>query len=240
MRKSVARRKKFGLRTKWRPIQKDTQGGNMSEQTIQHCNKQTQNIHKGFTQVLKKSDQILHCYVVQLNTHKKFFLTIVYGMNHNHQRHSMWEDLLDLSHQMQGAWYILGDFNAILYKEDRREGDVTYDKEIKEMLDFMEIEDLQEMRWNRAYYSWTNKTIWSRIDRALINIHWLQFCEMWRRNQDFNKIIDSVVSPLSNSPPRQLSLVMAKLRSQLSKLNRDKFADLRAHEEREKKDLTNI
>jgi len=37
---------------------------------------------------------------------------------------------------------------------------------------FMEQGDLQEMRWRGAYYTWTNKTIWSRIDRSLINIYW--------------------------------------------------------------------
>ena len=36
---------------------------------------------------------------------------------------------------------------------------MTQDKETKEMTDFMEIGDLQEMRWSGAYYSWINKTI---------------------------------------------------------------------------------
>ena len=63
----------------------------------------------------------------------------------------MWEDLLKISQQMKE--------DAIIYKEDRRGGDMTQDKETKEMIDFMEIGDLQEMRWSGAYYSWINKTI---------------------------------------------------------------------------------
>jgi len=93
----------------------------------------------------------------------------------------MWEDLLDLSQQMREAWCILGDFNVILYKEDRRRGDVTQDKEIEKMSYFIEIRDLQEMRWSGAYYSCTNKIIWSRIDKALINIHW---CEVFDFTQN--------------------------------------------------------
>ncbi|KAJ8425647.1 hypothetical protein Cgig2_023401 [Carnegiea gigantea] len=131
------------------------------------------------------------------------------------------------------------------------------------------------MRWSGAYYSWTNKTIWSRIDRALINIHWyevfdfrqnqyltnglsdhspmlvqfptsakqrsrFQFCEMWCKHQDFAKIVTSVVSPISSSPLRQLRSVMANLRSQLSKLNRDNFANLRAQNEKARVDLINL
>jgi len=30
------------------------------------------------------------------------------------------------------------------------------------------------MRRNGAYNLWTNKTVWSRIERALINIHWYE------------------------------------------------------------------
>jgi len=37
---------------------------------------------------------------------------------------------------MHEAWCILGDVNAILYKEDRRGGDVTQDKETKEIRRF--------------------------------------------------------------------------------------------------------
>jgi len=72
--------------------------------------------------VLKKTYQVLHSHVTQMNTHKKFYLTFVYGMNHDHQRLSMWEDLLKISQQMKEAWGIMGDFNAIIYKEDRRGG----------------------------------------------------------------------------------------------------------------------
>ncbi|KAJ8436135.1 LOW QUALITY PROTEIN: hypothetical protein Cgig2_033630 [Carnegiea gigantea] len=170
-------RKEIGLRTEWRPKQKDTQGGNMSElhssdkekaarqplqsesQAIRELinpfqvldmaeigmiglletkikmendskiaarafpgwnwdNNSTPNIKGRIwiachprpyeVQVLEKSDQILHCHMVQLNTHKKFFLTFVYGMNHNHQRTFMWEDLLNLSQQMiHGAYLVI-------------------------------------------------------------------------------------------------------------------------------------
>ena len=32
-------------------------------------------------QVSKKIDQLIHCYATQLSTHKKFYVTFVYGMN---------------------------------------------------------------------------------------------------------------------------------------------------------------
>ena len=75
---------------------------------------------------------------------------------------------------MTEAWCILGDFNAILYKEDRRGGNEVHDIETREMTDFIEHGGLSEMRWNGPYYTWTNKSIWSRIDRAIVNIHWYE------------------------------------------------------------------
>jgi len=187
----------------------------------------------------------------------------------------MWDDLLKISKQMKEAWCIMGDFNAILCKEDRRGRDMTQYKEIKEMADFMETGDLQEMRWCGAYYSWTNKTIWSRIDWAFINIHGyevfdftqnqylakglfdhspmlvhfrtsskprsrFQSYEMWCKPQNFTKIVNSAVSPIPNSPPRQLRAVLANLRVKFSKLNRDNFTDLRAQNEKARKDLTTL
>jgi len=50
----------------------------------------------------------------------------------------MWESLLDISHHMNEAWCIIGDFNAILYKEDRMGGNEVQSTETKELEDFIE------------------------------------------------------------------------------------------------------
>jgi len=98
----------------------------------------------------------------------------------------MWED-----QQITEAWCILGDFNAVLYKEYRRGGNDIQDTEIREPADFIDYGDLQEMRWNGAYYSWTNKTVLRRIDRAFINIHW---CEIFDFTQ--NQYLANGLSPM--------------------------------------------
>ena len=54
----------------------------------------------------------------------------------------MWEDLQLISQHMTEAWCIMGDFNAILHKEDRRGGNDVLNTEIREMADFIENGDL--------------------------------------------------------------------------------------------------
>ena len=59
-----------------------------------------------------------------------------------------------------------------MYKEDRIGGNDVTDHEIKEMHCLASQCELQELPTSGPYHSWTNKTIWSRIDRAFINPHW--------------------------------------------------------------------
>ena len=122
--------------------------------------------------VKEQSDQFIHCSVSQLLTSKHFHITFIYGHNHEPQRQPMWTALHRISTSIQGAWCILGDFNAILSKDDRIGGDTVSDHDIQELSNFMEDCEVLEMPSTGPFFSWTNKTIWSRIDRVFINILW--------------------------------------------------------------------
>ncbi|KAJ8419812.1 hypothetical protein Cgig2_000653 [Carnegiea gigantea] len=135
--------------------------------------------------------------------------------------------------------------------DDRRGGNEIQGKEIKVREDFMEQGDLQEMRWSGPYYSWTNKTIWSRIDRAVINIYWYNVFD-FTQNQYLANGLSDHTSMMVKFPTTiklksrfqfyeiQLRIVIAKLRSLFSKFNRDNFADLRAQQEKARRDLVSI
>ena len=118
------------------------------------------------------TDQLIHCYVSQLSTQRRFYVTYVYGRNQEHLRQPLWDDLQTLATQINEAWCILGDFNTVLHKEDRIGGIEVQDHEVKHLADFMDTCEVQELRWTGLFYSWTNKTIWSRIDRVFTNLLW--------------------------------------------------------------------
>ncbi|KAJ8427305.1 hypothetical protein Cgig2_013894 [Carnegiea gigantea] len=130
------------------------------------------------------TDQLKHCKVTQLSTNKSFYLSMICGtnksfylsmicgMNHELQREQLWLDLNDISHSMEDAWCLMGDFNTIRFKEYRLGGNDVQDHDVKELASLLETCKFHELKSTGAYYSWTNKTIWSRIDHAFPNDYW--------------------------------------------------------------------
>ncbi|KAJ8425090.1 hypothetical protein Cgig2_034026 [Carnegiea gigantea] len=115
---------------------------------------------------------LLHPKTRMLATTVSFHVTFVYGMNKEQQRLPLWTDLMDIARIMSSAWCVIGDFNAILYKLDRIGGDKVTTHDISKLSTLLEHSELHELRSMGAYYSWTNKQVWSRINRAFINDHW--------------------------------------------------------------------
>ncbi|KAJ8431637.1 hypothetical protein Cgig2_001960 [Carnegiea gigantea] len=111
--------------------------------------------------IQEKFDQFIHCKVTHLSTNKRFHIT-----------QPLWAALQHLSSSIQGAWCLLGDFNAILSKKDYFGGNIVTDHDIQEMSNFMMNCEVQEMPSSGAFFTWTNKTIWSKIDGVFINNLW--------------------------------------------------------------------
>lgn len=122
-------------------------------------------------QLLHMSVQFIHYRALQISTNLKFYITFVCGLNHLQQRQGLWDELSTYQPSDE-PWCVIGDFNVILYKEDRMGGDEVRIAELLDLKSFMDTCELQEMRSIGPYYSWTNKSVWSRIDRAITNVYW--------------------------------------------------------------------
>jgi len=70
---------------------------------------------------------------------------------------------------MQQAWCVKGDFNAVYHPGDRIGGEEVHHMETNDFANCLEESRLAEGRTTGAFYTWTNKTIWSRIDKVLEN-----------------------------------------------------------------------
>ncbi|KAJ8436062.1 hypothetical protein Cgig2_000358 [Carnegiea gigantea] len=114
--------------------------------------------------LISMTDQLLYREATHLPTGKNFHITFIYGRNLVDQRLPLWKGLKAISQSMDDPWCVLGDFNSILHQGDRIRGIDVTDGEIK---DFTAC-----IQHCGAFFTWTNKQIWSRIDRALHNGFW--------------------------------------------------------------------
>ena len=73
---------------------------------------------------------------------------------------------------MEEPGCVVGDFNSILHQREGIGGNEVLDSELKGFSECLRQSSLQEFIHHGASFSWTNKTIWSRIDRALLNTLW--------------------------------------------------------------------
>ena len=115
---------------------------------------------------------MIHCQVVQVSKRKSFFLTFVYGLNTITQRQILWRDLRNIAGNMHLAWGVVGDFNTTLYPEERIGGDNINYMEINDFATCIEDCGLQEVKSTGAFFTWTNKSTWSKLDRMVANSQW--------------------------------------------------------------------
>ncbi|KAJ8419624.1 hypothetical protein Cgig2_007643 [Carnegiea gigantea] len=172
-------------------------------------------------------------------TMQHFYLTFIYVDNHESPRQGLWAELEYIALDMNEAWCVLGDFNSMLYSGDRIGGNPIQDHEVKSFTECIHSCGLQELPSKGSYFSWTNKTIWSRIDRAFVNtlyqvlymshslsdhtpllLHLINspkprkafhFCEMWTRDPSFQTIIHNMM-PAASPNNEQLKLAKTQAR----------------------------
>ncbi|KAJ8420425.1 hypothetical protein Cgig2_012538 [Carnegiea gigantea] len=125
---------------------------------------------------------------------------------------------------------ISSDFNSMLYKEDRIGGNEINDTKVKDFANCVGACELAEMRSIGTHFSWTNKTIWSRIDRFhdTPKPHSsFQYCNIWSSHKDFPSIVASIAHhPEQKSSMYKLQNFLNHLKLPLRKLNKDNFVDL--------------
>ncbi|XP_019262454.1 PREDICTED: uncharacterized protein LOC109240279 [Nicotiana attenuata] len=128
--------------------------------------------------MVRDEAQIFHCEITSKIGDIKCYLTIVYGFNAVEHMRALWENLKDVAMGVNKPWLIAGDFNAVMYQDDRMFGNpITY-TEVKEYSKCMRELLLTEVQWRGDYYTWSNKQlnndrINSRLDKAFGNHEWM-------------------------------------------------------------------
>ncbi|KAJ8440952.1 hypothetical protein Cgig2_020494 [Carnegiea gigantea] len=90
-------------------------------------------------------------------------------------------------------WCVLGHFNAVLHPGDRVGGVEVTEGEITDFADCLLRCRLHEFHHTGVFFTWTNKTIWSRIDMAFYN-------DFWHDSFDFTHVHYLTQGPSDHSP----------------------------------------
>ncbi|XP_019224481.1 PREDICTED: uncharacterized protein LOC109206146 [Nicotiana attenuata] len=145
--------------------------------------------------LLKAGDQYVHCQITDNVGKIDCLITVVYGHNTIEQRKALWAEVHKMAANITTPWLIGGDFNAVLYSQDRLMGNpITY-AETQDFANCIQTLQLSELLWKGDYYTWSNKQdgtdrIRSRIDRMFGNFEWMMqwgqvlqiVQEVWEQN----------------------------------------------------------
>ncbi|XP_074291884.1 uncharacterized protein LOC141618698 [Silene latifolia] len=132
-------------------------------------------------EVLDMGAQYMHLNVKDLNTDQCFRATFIYAFNKVEERASLWQDLIRLN--VIGPWIVLGDFNNVMYANERL-GKMVKDDEMVPFQSTVNRCDLHDMKSTGSFFTWNNKQpnatrVFSRIDRVLVNGAWLNWNIDW-------------------------------------------------------------
>ncbi|XP_074299888.1 uncharacterized protein LOC141631067 [Silene latifolia] len=103
---------------------------------------------------------------------------MVYAFNGVYERKALCSRLIALNSQIQGPWFIGGDFNAVL-KPCERLGGVTTEEEMEYFQMCLDQCNMVDMPATGSFFTWNNKQeaatrVFSRLDRALVNHEWIK------------------------------------------------------------------
>ncbi|KAM6548302.1 hypothetical protein CsatB_019978 [Cannabis sativa] len=125
--------------------------------------------------IIKCTSQLMHLKITTMDGTYHSFLTVIYGFNDRKERLELWKDLQ--SSKTDESWILMGDFNAIIGKDERVGHKVKYQAEA-EFIECIQDCQLEDIKATSAFFTWTNKQqgqdrIFSKIDRIMANQNWL-------------------------------------------------------------------
>jgi len=111
----------------------------------------------------------------------------VYCSGSLREKKEVWKEINSFRlNQLSKAWCILGDFNSIIRKKERKSliSMSDYSREIKGFNDFIEKSELVDIPLVGRKFTWhkPNEMVKSRIDKVLVSKEWL---ETWPHCQQF-------------------------------------------------------
>ena len=108
-----------------------------------------------------------------------WFFTGFYGWPEENEMWKSWTLLSHLKSFVEGSWYCIGDFNAILHASEKQSVNAPYHNQLEDFRVALENCELTDLGFTRHKFTWTNRRPGSahtqqRLDRAVANKDWIE------------------------------------------------------------------
>ncbi|KAF9622365.1 hypothetical protein IFM89_031168, partial [Coptis chinensis] len=124
---------------------------------------------------------IIHAKINEISSPCWYFSGI-YGNNDFLTRKEQWQMMETLNPGNDHAWLCAGDFNDILYREEKRGGRPVYQWQCQPFADMIQNCELMDLEFVGSTFTWTNNQCFrtrvsKRLDRALCSSKWRETFE---------------------------------------------------------------
>ncbi|GAA0165339.1 reverse transcriptase [Lithospermum erythrorhizon] len=123
-------------------------------------------------EVLEVGSQFIHVQALCKVTHVSFVANFVYPVYCILERRKLWDHLTIVGASLALPWIILGDFNCYSSSNDKVGGVPLRPYDVNDFLKFRMALTLEDASSTGSFFTWTNGSIWSKLDRALVNDGW--------------------------------------------------------------------
>ncbi|XP_062079945.1 uncharacterized protein LOC133784673 [Humulus lupulus] len=140
--------------------------------------------------------QLIHCVVHPRQKQDRFDVTFVYGFNEDKKRAQLWIELEEISMQIQGPWIVMGDFNDIMFSNERV-GKRCNKSPTQDFRDCVEKCKLEDLKYSGIFYTWNNKQrpedrVFSKLDRALEGAYGTDMYKLTVKPKRLKKILKCI------------------------------------------------
>ncbi|XP_071933163.1 uncharacterized protein [Coffea arabica] len=102
-------------------------------------------------------------------------------------RRPLWQSMENVGMGMDTPWLAAGDFNVVSSADERVGGSPANVTNMEEFNSSMFSCGLSTVDFDRSLFTWTNGTVWQRLDHVMVNSQW--FLNAWRTHPQFLEVI---------------------------------------------------
>lgn len=132
------------------------------------------NVMKVNLEVLETTLQVIRCTATCNISLLTFLVSFVYAFYTIVSRRSLWNNIMEFVLNCSLSWSIMGDFNNIYKFDEKCNGTEVTPYNVKDFENCCLSVGLTNVRSIGCFYTWTNSSIWSKLDRAMENDIWVQ------------------------------------------------------------------